>query len=335
MRDVITPVHQRLGLGAEDHELRRANAGAVLHPLVDEVRRLRGVGTGHPHQVNGVTEDRLRDRHPPHEPVEGAQVVARDPGLQGELTQRGRGVDDLHLLVFGEVIDDDVEHEAVELGLRQRIGTFQLDRVLGREDEERLLQLVGPALDRHAVLLHRFEQRRLGLRRGPVDLVGEDDLGEDRPGHEDHLPLAGVLVLLDDVGAGDVARHQVGRELDAAELQVQDLGDGLDDQGLGQTRHAGQDAVAAHEEGHQHLVQHLSLADDLLGELGEDLLPACRQPRGQFDIRFAGQALAAAFEDSRLGEAFRGVVHRVLHACGIGAASVGERLSESSRRSGS
>jgi hypothetical protein len=30
------------------------------------------------------------------------------------------------------------------------------------------------------VLLHRLEQRALRLRRGAVDLVGEDDVGEDR-----------------------------------------------------------------------------------------------------------------------------------------------------------
>jgi hypothetical protein len=56
------------------------------------------------------------------------------------------------------------------------------------------------------VLLHRFEQRRLRLRRRAVDLVGEDDVGEDRPGANTiwRRPVGGVLV--DDVGAGDVRR---------------------------------------------------------------------------------------------------------------------------------
>ena len=34
--------------------------------------------------------------------------------------------------------------------------------------------------DGDAVLLHRLEQRALRLRRGAVDLVGEDDVREDR-----------------------------------------------------------------------------------------------------------------------------------------------------------
>ena len=36
------------------------------------------------------------------------------------------------------------------------------------------------------------------------------------------------LGLVEDVGAGDVRRHQVGRELDAVELQVEDLGERAD-----------------------------------------------------------------------------------------------------------
>jgi hypothetical protein len=71
--------------------------------------------------------------------------------------------------------DEDVEHEAVELGLGQRVGALLLDRVLGGEDEERLRQRVGGPAGGDLVLLHRLEQRRLRLRRGPVDLVGQDD----------------------------------------------------------------------------------------------------------------------------------------------------------------
>ena len=66
-------------------------------------------------------------------------------------------------------------------------------------------------VDRDLALLHHFEQRRLGLGARTVDLVGEHDVGEDRPGVE--LEGAGLLVV--DRDAGDVARQQVGRELDA------------------------------------------------------------------------------------------------------------------------
>src|SRR5205085_10678240 len=100
-------------------------------------------------------------------------------------------------------------------------------------------------LDRDHPLAHRLEQRRLRLRRGAVDLVGEEDVREDRPGDELEL----LLLLLVDRDADDGGRQQVARELDALERQRQrarqrvrqrrlaDAGDVLEeDVALGQER---------------------------------------------------------------------------------------------------
>ena len=57
-----------------------------------------------------------------------------------------------------------------------------------------------------------------------------------------NMPLAGGLVFLQHLGAGDVGRHQVGRELDAAEAQVERIGQRADHQRLGQAGHADQQA---------------------------------------------------------------------------------------------
>ena len=103
------------------------------------------------------------------------------------------------------------------------------------------------------MLLHRLEQRRLRLRRRAVDFVGQHDVGEDRTGREHHLPAAGRRVFLHEVGAGDVRRHQVGRELDARELQVEHARHRVDEQRLGQAGRADDQAVAADEQRHQHL----------------------------------------------------------------------------------
>ncbi len=175
---------------------------------------------------------------------------------------------DPHLVVFRQVRHDDVEHEAIELRLGQRVGAFELDRVLRGEHEERPIELVGPAGGGDVVLLHRLEQRRLRLRRRAVDLVGEDDLREDRPVREPQRARA--VLLLENLGAGDVGRHQVGRELDPLEAQVEDLGNRLDEQRLGQAGHAGDEAVPAGEERHQDLVDDLVLADDHLAQLVQD-----------------------------------------------------------------
>ena len=72
-----------------------------------------------------------------------------------------------------------LEEETIELRFRQRIRAFHLDRVLRREDRERLLERMRHAKHRDMPLLHRFEKRRLRSRRGPIELVGEHDVGED------------------------------------------------------------------------------------------------------------------------------------------------------------
>ena len=65
-----------------------------------------------------------------------------------------------------------------------------------------------------------------------------------------------VFVFVQHVGAGDVRGHQVGRELDALELQVENLGQRADHQRLGQAGHADQQAVAAGEDGGEDLLDH-------------------------------------------------------------------------------
>ena len=97
------------------------------------------------------------------------------------------------------------------------------------------------AIDRHLVLLHRFQQRRLRLGRGAVDLVGEQHLREDRPLAQDEL----VRVAVEDRRAGHVGRQQVGRELDALVLAAEQPGEDLRERRLGDARHAFEQDVPA------------------------------------------------------------------------------------------
>jgi hypothetical protein len=71
-------------------------------------------------------------------------------------------------------------------------------------------------VDRDVALLHALQQAGLGLGRGPVDLVDQDDVGEDRPGPE----LEALLALVVDAGAHDVGRQQVRRALHAREVAL-------------------------------------------------------------------------------------------------------------------
>ena len=73
------------------------------------------------------------------------------------------------------------------------------------------------------------------------------------------------LVFLQHVRARDVGGHQVGRELDALEADVENSGQRADHQRLGQARHAFQQAMPAGENGGEQLLDHFALPnDDLL-----------------------------------------------------------------------
>ena len=71
-----------------------------------------------------------------------------------------------------------------------------------------------------------------------------------------------VVGLSENVGAGDVRRHQVGRELNALERDVEDLGDRADHERLGQPGHADEQTMAAGEDRREDLFDDVILADD-------------------------------------------------------------------------
>ena len=98
-------------------------------------------------------------------------------------------------------------------------------------------------------------------------------LAKSGPLHEAERAVAGGLVLLEDVRAGDVRGHQVRRELDAVEGQVEHVRQRGDEQRLGQAGHAHEEAVAAAEERDEQVLDHVALADDALLDLLDDLRP--------------------------------------------------------------
>jgi len=102
--------------------------------------------------------------------------------------QRGRvdavGAKHERLLASARVPHDHAHEEAVDLRLRKRVGAFEVDRVLRRQDEEGERKLEAIAFDRDLTLLHGLEERGLRLRGSAVDLVREHDVREDRSGAE-------------------------------------------------------------------------------------------------------------------------------------------------------
>ena len=230
-----------------------------------------GPGARRAHQADRVVEHRVVDAQrrgdasaaaPPSaglSSVATCSTFSRSPTLPSVTWRTMR-----RLLGLARVVDPHLEQEAVELRLGQRVGAFLLDRVLRGEHHERRLERERLALDRHLALLHHLEQRRLRLGRRAVDLVGQQQVGEHRAAARgEHL----VLRVVERV-AGDVGRHQVGRELDAAEGAGDGARQRAHEQRLAQARHALDQHVAAGEQRAQHLVDDLGLADQRLADLG-------------------------------------------------------------------
>ena len=80
--------------------------------------------------------------------------------------------------------------------------------------------------------------------------------------------MAGAMILLQQFGAENVARHQVGGELDPTEVELQRLPKRTHQQRLAKTRNAFQQAVTAGEQADQQLFDHVGLADDRLADRG-------------------------------------------------------------------
>ena len=156
-----------------------------------------------------------------------------------------------------EIADFDFEEETVQLRFGERIGAIHLDGVLGGDDEKRVGQPVGIALDADLAFLHRFEQSRLGFRGRAVDLVRQQNLCENWAALQ--VKLAGLHVK--DDCADDIRGHQIRRELDAAILGLNQMGERLRHERFGGSGYAFQQDVTACEQGDQQQFDDIILTD--------------------------------------------------------------------------
>jgi len=114
-----------------------------------------------------------------------------------------------------EVIDNNVEHEPIQLGFGQRVCPFQLDGILRSQHEKGARHRIRDALNGNLQLLHGFQQSRLRFGRRAVDFICKQNIGENGTFHENELALPRGDIFLNDVSAGNICRHQIRRELNA------------------------------------------------------------------------------------------------------------------------
>lgn len=82
----------------------------------------------------------------------------------------------LDLLVRIRVSELNPHKETVKLRFGKTVGSFELQRILGREQQKRTRQEMRMAVHRYFSFLHRFKQRRLRPGRSPVQLVGQHQI---------------------------------------------------------------------------------------------------------------------------------------------------------------
>ena len=207
--------------------------------------------------------------HLPGERHHRGDVVAAGRRLDPRPLRSGGSLQDCHQLLRGRHGHMDLEEEPVELGLRQGVGALHLQRILGCHHQEWPRQRVGGPADGHRLLLHGLQQRRLRLGRGPVDLIGENEIGEHRPRPEPEVAAA-VLGGLEHLRAHDVGGHEVGRELDPGEFDVHCVGQRAQQHRLAQTGDALEQGVPLAQQADEHAPHDVGLADYDLAHLGLD-----------------------------------------------------------------
>ena len=176
--------------GLRTRELQQREAAARARADRELARRARRGD-----DVDDVALDRIGDVHAARAPAASRRASARRrPARAPPRPRRARcrRAEHLDLVVARGVADRRPDEEPVELRLGQRVRALVLDRVLRRQHDERRREHARLAFARHLPLLHRLEQRGLRLRWGAVDLVGEEEVGEDRARHE--LELRAALV---------------------------------------------------------------------------------------------------------------------------------------------
>jgi hypothetical protein len=122
------------------------------------------------------------------------------------------------------------------------------------------------------MFLHGFEKSGLSFRRRAIDFVGENDVREHGTFRENERALPWLICLLQNIGAGDVGRHEVGRELNAAETERHHLRKGIDDGGFREAGNAHEQTVAARENTNEQSLDDEILADNDLGDFGANFL---------------------------------------------------------------
>ena len=148
-----------------------------------------GVAAGGPHQGNQVA-GHLRGHPDLGEGVLGGHQLLREVTVSrpssGMLSPQGE--EHPPLLLRGRVAHGEADEKAVHLGGGEAEGALRLHRVLGGHHHKGGGEGKGLAVDGDLPLFHGLQQGGLSAGDRPVDLVGQQQIGEHGAGQAAELP---------------------------------------------------------------------------------------------------------------------------------------------------
>ncbi len=146
------------------------------------MRGLPGAWARRVYQSNRITGNIFRDGHATYHLVKPQDIFAGEQWIDRLRSTAGCIENDLELVVVGQVVDEDVEHESIELCLRQWISPFHLDRILSCQHKKGLWQfhIACPAAVTWCFCI-ASNSAALGFPRSPIDFVRQDHVCKHRP----------------------------------------------------------------------------------------------------------------------------------------------------------
>src|SRR5690606_27487778 len=167
------------------------------------------------HQLCDIPDNIILDMNLLNKILRLANLLRRHYGLHLlEDTQRKIPLilsQNIRLLFVRGVSEPDTKQESIQLCLRKTVCSLLLNRVLRRDYQKWILHRISSPVDSNLLLLHHLKQRRLGLRRGPVDLVDQHEIRKDRS--PNIRKLRGLEI--ENRRTGNVSGHKIRRKLNA------------------------------------------------------------------------------------------------------------------------
>ena len=257
--DEAASIEKRAGPCRSSQRNGGSRRGPVLNHRFKVVQPERRGLARRKHQLDDVVDDFFVDVDGIKKSSRGENLFRRSHGLRDRyLSVRRHAPDDLLFLVPVRVPDDDLHHETIDLRFGQRIGSLLLDRILRREDQERIGKIVCLTRQGDFAFLHRLEQRRLHLRRSAVDLVCEHEIPEHRT--FPHRPITGLGIV--DLRSEEIGRQEIRGELNATTRSAERRREGLNRHRLGQSGNAFEEHVTVGEDADEHAADEVTLPDD-------------------------------------------------------------------------